>query len=74
MCGLARTFYTHAGVPTSAASLEGSPLTNGHKVLCQTTRNSGISHGENCNSLSHLCSVRFRDVSDERTDRRAELP
>jgi len=48
-------------------SFEGDLLTQRHKICSRETRDSRLSHGENPESLSHLGSVRYRDVHDTRT-------
>ena len=47
----------------------GNPCTQRHEIWSEETRDSTLSYGKNTKSLSHLGLVRYRDVTDRRTDR-----
>ena len=50
-------------------SFEGNFLTQRHEICSQETRDSMLSYGKNPQSLSHLGLIRYRVVTDRRTDR-----
>jgi len=60
------------GSPSLMPSFEGNLLTQRHQSTSLETRDPGLPCGENPESLSHLCLIRYRVVTphtDRRTDR-----
>jgi hypothetical protein len=73
ICNLPGISYSHAGVPHFNALARDVTLIQGHNVYHQKTRGSGPPYGDNCKShLSHLCLVRYRDVTERWTNRQTD--
>ena len=56
-------------------SFEGNLITQRHQIILLETRYPRLPHGENPDSLSHLCLIRYRVVTlqtDGRTDRQTD--